>query len=363
MSNNKSASQSRILVVDDDPSMLELIGSALTTRENYNVVLASDSESALIYLEKEKFNVVISDINLPGMNGLELLSRINIIDAKTPVILITGFAEISTMQAAIKLGVFDFLKKPFSLSELQISVKQAVQKHELLLQNEEYTQELERLVAVKAKELYEANRLLELNFVRTVLAMINALEACDIYTRGHSERVTNISLIIGQTMNMSSSEIKALGTGAVFHDLGKIAIFPGILNKPATLTNEELSLIKQHPMIGEKIIRPIALDDDIINIVSQHHERYDGNGYPHGLKSHDISVMAKIVAIADSYDAMTSTRSYREVFNHSQAYDEIKKCSGSQFDPIVVEYFLKAADKHDFRTLETPPLDSFLTLS
>jgi putative two-component system response regulator len=349
----------KILVVDDDQPMLDLIGTALSTREKYHVVSASDSELALQFLDQDKIDVVISDINLPGMNGLDLLTRINIIDSKIPVILITGFADLNTMQTAIKLGVFDFLRKPFNLSELQIAVKQAVQKHQLMIQNQLYTEQLENLVEKKAKELYEAHRLLEMNYIRTVLAMVNALEACDIYTKGHSERVTNISLIIGRAMNMTLEELKTLRTGAVFHDLGKIGIYPDLLHKPSSLSNDELSLLRQHPIVGEKIIRPIALDKEISNIVSQHHERYDGSGYPRGLKKHDISLMAKIVAIADAYDAMTSSRSYREVMSHSQAYEEIRRCSGTQFDPICVEYFLKAADVQDFNAMETPSLDSF----
>lgn len=351
----------RILVVDDDHSMLDMIGSALSSREKFDVTLVPDSEMALQYLSTDTFDAVISDINLPGMDGLDLLSRINIIDSKLPVILITGFADVKTMQAAIKLGVFDFLRKPFSLSELQISVKQAVMKRQLMVQNEEYTLHLESLVQKKAKELFDANRLLEMNFIRTVLAMINALEASDIYTKGHSERVTSISLLIGETMKLSPNDLKTLRTGAIFHDLGKIGIYQALLHKPATLSIDELSLIKQHPMIGEKIIKPIALNKDIINIVMQHHEKYDGTGYPLGLKDHDISTLAKIVTIADAYDAMTSSRSYRELFSHSQAYMEIKRCSGSQFDPVIVEYFCKAADMQDFRTLDTPSLDSILT--
>jgi response regulator RpfG family c-di-GMP phosphodiesterase len=352
----------RVLVVEDDRSMLELIGSALSMREKYEVVLAADSETALQKLNQMQFNAVISDINLPGMNGLDLLSRISLIDSKVPVILITGYAEVSIMQTAIKLGVFDFLKKPFNLSELQISVRQAVLKNQLLVQNEAYTNQLEQLVEKKAKELCEANNLLEINFARTVLAMINALEACDIYTKGHSERVTNISLIIGQTMNLSSQEIKSLRTGAIFHDLGKIGIYPALLNKPATLTMEEYDLIRQHPSIGGKIIKPIALDIEITNIVVQHHERYDGKGYPLNLKNHDISNLAKIVAIADAYDAMTSMRIYREMLSHEQACEEIIRCSGSQFDPIFVEYFVLAAEKQDFRVLDTPPLTSYFNI-
>jgi len=353
--------KTKILVVDDDISMLDMISQALTNREKCDVTVAADSETALTYLTNESFDAVISDIKMPDMDGLDLLSRINIIDNKLPVILITGFAEVQTMQAAIKLGAFDFLRKPFALSELHISVKQALQKRQLMLKNEEYTQHLELLVQEKVKELFEANKLLELNFIRTVLAMINALEASDIYTKGHSERVTNISLLIGQTMKLSESQIKTLRTGAIFHDLGKIGIYQALLHKPATLSIDELSLIRQHPMIGEKIIKPIAINEEISNIVVQHHERFDGLGYPYGLKSHEISTLSKIVTIADAYDAMTSSRSYRGLLTHTQACDEIKRCSGSQFDPVCVEYFIQAAELQDFQLLDTPTLDSILT--
>jgi putative two-component system response regulator len=354
--------KAKILVVDDDSSMLDMIGTALSNREKCDVSIASDSETALQYLTNETFDAVISDIKLPGMDGLDLLSRINIIDPTLPVILITGFAEVNTMQAAIKLGAFDFLRKPFSLSELQISVKQALLKRQLMVKNEEYTQHLELLVQEKVKELFEANRLLELNFIRTVLAMINALEASDIYTKGHSERVTNISILIGEAMKLPPNQIKTLRTGAIFHDLGKIGIYQALLHKPATLSIDELSLIRQHPMIGEKIIKPIAINEEISNIVVQHHERYDGQGYPNGLKSHEISTLAKIVTIADAYDAMTSSRSYRELYTHKQACEEILRCSGTQFDPVCVEYFIKAADKYNLHLLDTPTLDSILTL-
>lgn len=352
----------KILLVDDDPQVLDMIGSALSVRDNFEVTMAIDATEALHHIKSREFDTVISDINMPGINGLTLMDKINQIDSTLPVIFITGFADVPTMQAAIKLGVFDFLRKPFSITELQVSVNQAVQKKQLIRQNEKYTRDLEIMVQLKTSELHEANRLLEQNFIRTSLAMINALEANDLYTRGHSERVTNVSILIGHKLKMSIDQLKILRIGAVLHDIGKIGVLSTLQNKSARLSDDELDIVKQHPVIGEQIINPISMDKEICYIILQHHERIDGSGYPNGLKGDDISVYAKIVAIADAYDAMTSGRAYRVNLSHEQAYNEIQACAGSHFDQEYADIFLQIALAYNLSTLDILSSDSLLVL-
>jgi len=354
------AIEDRILLVDDDTAILTILETMLTKRYKYKVDTAKDSDAALQLIRENAFDLVISDINMPGMDGLELMEHILRRDPHMPVILITGYADVKTMQTAIRLGVYDFLRKPFNMEELHVSVKQAIHKRKLSQENEKYTSNLEILLQEKATELFEVNRQLERNFVQTVLAMINALEASDVYTKGHSERVTSYSVMIGQEMNLPRDQIKLLRIGAVLHDLGKIGIYQTLLNKPSRLSDDELDIIRQHPVIGEKILRPIELPDVIRHIVLQHHERIDGSGYPHQLKKHEISPLAKIVAVADAFDAMTSGRPYRQSISKDKALQEIHTCAGTQFEYVCVNAFLAFANAQDICMDNNLNLDNLL---
>jgi putative nucleotidyltransferase with HDIG domain len=169
-------------------------------------------------------------------------------------------------------------------------------------------------------------------------------------------------MLIGKRLELSVQELKILRTGAVLHDIGKIGLFHTLLNKTGSLSSLEADLIKQHPLVGHNIISPVALDKEICNIILQHHERVDGTGYPHGLVDHEISFLAKIVAIADSYDAMTSGRAYRENLSHVQAYQEIKRCAGSRYDLICTDCFINLAEILDFTTLDFMSADQFLSI-
>ncbi|MDD4309466.1 MAG: HD domain-containing protein, partial [Candidatus Cloacimonetes bacterium] len=269
----------------------------------------------------------------------EILAQVANREPNTPVILITGESDTAKLRSAMQLGAFDFLRKPFEIAELLIAVKQALQKNYLMIQNENYRNNLESIVEQRTMELYAAKTLLEKHYLNTILAMVNAMEANDIYTRGHSERVTLLSIMLGKTLNLDIEELKLLRIGALLHDLGKIGIYNSLLDKDHALTLGEFEIMKQHPIIGEKIIKPIGLAAPIHDIILQHHEWFGGGGYPYGISGEKISHLARIVTVADSYDAMTSVRSYRDNLDPQSAQNEIRSKIEEQFDPIFALAF------------------------
>ncbi len=329
----------RILVVDDEKSILDLIKQVLTGCNEYELQLTDDPHEALFLLRTNQYNIVISDICMPSLDGLVLLENVSRIDAKIPVILMTGFAETDMMHKAIKLGVYDFLRKPFNLSELMISVRRAAQKNDLVIQNENYKKHLENLVQQRTQELFNAKCKLERNFINTLNVMVTALEANDRYTRGHSERVTVISMLLGKHIALSSEELKKLRIGSLLHDLGKIGIYRSILTKQVSLSDDELTMIKEHPVIGARIVHPIGFPQDINDIILQHHEWCNGDGYPFGITLDKINHLARVVSIADAFDAMTSQRTYRELLSPEGAITEISSQAGKQFDADLSKHF------------------------
>ncbi|MDY0151442.1 MAG: response regulator [Candidatus Cloacimonas sp.] len=338
-----------ILAIDDDLAMLDCIRMSLSSETNYHVTVCNAPYEAIQLVQTRKFNVVLSDITMPGISGLEVLSSIGKIDPNLPVILMTGESNAVKMRTAIQLGAFDFLRKPFEIAELHITVKQALQKNQLLIQNEDYRMNLESLVEQRTMELLAAKVKLEKHYLNTIRAMVNAMEASDIYTRGHSERVTVISIMIGKLVGLDSEELKILRIGALLHDLGKIGIYSPLLNKDQALTQSEYEVIKQHPIIGERIISPIGLPEEVHDIILQHHEWYGGGGYPYGKKGEEISRLARIVTVADSYDAMTSQRAYRMNLDPLSATMEIRDKVNEQFDPELGVLFY-----NNYRTIIEP---------
>ena len=328
-----------ILIIDDDQAMLDCIRMSLQTNPEYRAEVCDNPGDALELLQINSYNLVITDIVMPQMSGLDVLVEVAKIDANLPVILMTGEEDTSNMRSAIQLGAFDFLRKPFEIAELLIAVKQALHKNQLLTQNQNYHNHLEIMVEQRTMELYDAKIQLEKHYLNTILAMVNAMEANDIYTRGHSERVTLLSIILGKTLKLDVEDLKLLRIGALLHDLGKIGIYNTLLNKDQALTMDEYEVMKQHPIIGERIIGPIGLPAPVNDIILQHHEWYNGEGYPYGIKGDAISYLARIVAVADSYDAMTSLRPYRQNLDSETALSEIRSNIEQQFDPVYARAF------------------------
>lgn len=334
----------RILIIDDEPNILSVLYALLS--ESHECKTATSAAEALDYLRRECFDLVLSDIMMPGMSGLELLDEVSRLSRDTVVILISGNLNIQSAIEAMRRGAFDYVTKPFNLSEVETAVKRAL-RHQLLLKaNQQYEQHLEELVSQRTNELSLANVNLNLtlerlyvNYRSTLQALAAALEARDVETRGHSERVVAYCLRLGKELELTGRDLIALEHGALLHDIGKIGVPDAVLLKRGALTEEEWVHMRKHVEYGVQIVRGIDFLEGAAQVVGQHHERYDGSGYPKGLTGDSICVGARIFSVADAVDAITSNRPYRAGRPFEAAIDELTRCSGKHFDPLVVKAF------------------------
>ena len=251
------------------------------------------------------------------------------------VLMATAITDIDIAVQCMKYGAYDYVTKPFNLDEITISVGRALEKRRLELENKEYRHHLENKVSEQAE-------IIRLSFLSAITALANAMEAKDKYTGGHSQRVAEISAAVANAMGLLQEIIEKVKLAGMVHDIGKIGVSESILNKPGRLTDEELQHVQKHPEIGQHILTPIVGDEEILRIVRSHHERYDGTGYPDGLKHGHIPLGSRILAVADAYEAMTSERPYRRAMNKKTALNEIERGEGTQFDSNVAEAFLSS---------------------
>ena len=340
----KEINLNTILIVDDEPNIREYVKELLEEQGGYEIITASNGKEALeLFLKnRDKIAIIMSDIKMPVMDGLEFLKEVKLIEPDAVVIMISALNDIKSAINAMDRGAYTYITKPFKMSELLIVVKRAIEKRKLLIENKRYQLHLEELVKARTKELEKAYKELDEVFNSTLLTLVNALDARDTETEGHSERVTYYTLELAKNMGIKDEKfLKTLKIAALLHDIGKIGIPDGILRKPGKLTEEEWQIMKQHPMLGYKILKNIKQLKDVAEIVLHHHERYDGTGYPAGLKGEEIPLGSRIFSVADTIDAMTSDRPYRKALSFEETAEELKKWSGKQFDPKVVEAFFK----------------------
>ena len=312
-----------ILIVDDEENNLQLLKRSL--RRNYNVLTATNGLEALELVKTAgtEISMIITDQRMPKMQGVELLEKISEQYPNIIKILLTGFTDTDVIVDAInKCNLYQYILKPFDPSTLEITVSEGLKKFEIVNQNTELTKDLNEL------------------FYKTIKAISSALDAKDPYTHGHSYRVTLYSMILANMMHLDDEFIEDIETAGLLHDIGKIGIPQSILCKPGKLTDEEYASMKTHPSQGEKMIGDVKQLHKISDWIKAHHERWDGRGYPSGLKEDEIPLASRIIALADTYDAMTSTRSYRKALSHEEAIAEIQRCSGSQFDPKLAQIFI-----------------------
>ena len=322
----------KILIVDDEEVIRKVVNKRLT-REGYHCCEASNGSEALEKLQQYQPQVVILDIMMPGKSGRELLPEVLVSYPDTGVIMATAVAEADTIIECMKGGAQDYLIKPFDLEQVVQSVDKVLEMKRLELKIKEYQKELECTVEEQKKEI---RRL----FMSSIESLVYALEAKDRYTAGHSRRVTDIAVCIGEELGLSQDELDDLRWGALLHDVGKIAVDPAIQNKLSRLTPGEYRHIMTHALVGAGIVRPVA-SQTVIDIIAHHHDHYDGRGLDQAVLGEQIPLGARIVAVADSFDAMTSNRPYRAALPIDQGIAEIKRCAGTEFDPIVVTAFLK----------------------
>jgi len=330
----------RILVVDDEPHVRSMIGSTLE-RQGYDVQLASSGREGLEILERNAFDLVLTDIVMQDGNGITLLERIHGQQPQLPVVMVTAIHDISVAIDSMRRGAYDYLLKPFEREHLVNTVQRALDHRQALQDSHNYQQSLEEVVRARTEMLHQAMQNLEHSYDVTLEALGDALDLKDSETEGHSKRVTAYTIALARAMGIGPTQIKVIARGAFLHDIGKMAIPDDILRKPGKLSEGEQMIMREHCARGYNMLRKIPFLAESAEIVYSHQEHFDGSGYPKGLRGDEIPIGARIFAVADTLDAITSDRPYRRSKGFDVAREEILRCSGSQFDPAMVEIFLK----------------------
>lgn len=334
---SETSPKPRLLIVDDEAEVRGVLHDLLSGP--YECGEAASAEDAIAQLREKDYELVISDITMSGMSGLEMIPHVKVVSPDTVIVMISGMQTIESAINALRLGAFDYLMKPFDLRQAEAAVSRALDHHELIVAKRRYENHLEELVTQRTAELDDALNSLENAYRSTLRALTAALETRDAETHGHSERVVTFSLRLGREYGLNSSEMKALEFGSLLHDIGKIGVPDAILRKPAKLTDEEWIRMREHPLHGQQILRGIKFLEGAARVVAQHHEKWDGSGYPLGLKADEIDICARIFSVADAFDAITSDRVYRKGRPYEAAALELEEWVGRQFDPKVVEAF------------------------
>jgi cyclic di-GMP phosphodiesterase len=330
----------RILIVDDEDSIREVVSSMLSTASFVCTQAQSGKEALALLQSGENFELMLSDMMMPEMDGEALLAASKERFPDMPVVMVTAMHDISIALSAMRNGAYDYLLKPFDREQLLATVRRALENRRLKLENRAYQTNLEALVTARTEQVREALRTLERSYDMTLEALGDALDLKDAETENHSKRVTAFTIAMARAMGLSSEQIRVIGRGAFLHDIGKIAIPDAILRKQGPLTREEFEIMKEHCYRGYVILKRIPFLADAAEIVYAHQERFDGTGYPRGLKGDEIPLGARIFSVADTLDAITQDRVYRKAQPFSAARDEIERWSGRQFDPQVVTTFL-----------------------
>ncbi|HJU55556.1 MAG TPA: HD domain-containing phosphohydrolase [Pyrinomonadaceae bacterium] len=333
--------KARVLIVDDDSEVRDVLGDFLSA--SYTCANTDSAEAALALLKTERFDLIISDITMGGMSGLEMFPRVLECAPETIIIVISGGQAIESAVEAMRAGAFDYLTKPFDLKHVELAVRRALNHLALLKDKRRHESYLEELIGQRTIELNRALSSLEESYRATLKALAAALEMRDTDTRGHSERVVQFSLRLGRELNLEPDELRSLEFGALLHDIGKIGVPDAILRKPECLTEGEWETMRLHPELGQRILCGIKFLEGAARVVAQHHEKWDGTGYPLGLKASEIDPNARIFAVADAFDAIISDRVYRAGKSYELAAAELDKFSGKQFDPRVVAAFHRVA--------------------
>lgn len=337
---NQQAIPNRILIVDDEDQMRSVLLRHLE-EEGAECIACPSATDALAQMKNRDFSLVISDVMMPGMSGMEFLRLAKKESPDTAFIMITGLMDINTAIDSLRIGACDFITKPFELPALKRAVDRALESRRLLLDNRQYRASLEQKVRKRTDELNEALLDVEESYKITLEALVTALDAREHETQAHSQRVREYTLTLARELGLKHDDLIQTGRGALLHDVGKIGVRDSILLKPSKLNEDEWVEMRKHPQIGYNILQSIEFLAPAAEIVLCHQERWDGKGYPNRLAGLDIPLGARIFAVVDTLDAMTSDRPYRKAMSFETALKEIRACSGTQFDPSITEAFLR----------------------
>lgn len=355
---NTISRRAKILIADDEATVRKLLSRALTDK-GFDCTAVSDGFSVLKEMESGDYDLLLLDINMPGKSGIETLQEVISKYPDVAGIMLTAVSDIETAIESMKKGAYDYIIKPLDLDMLSVRIDKALDKRQLLLDKQNYQHMLEDTVHKQTDQIRKT-------FYNSITSLVHALEAKDEYTSGHSQRVAAIAVEIAKKLGMSDEKLQKIRFAGLVHDIGKIGVREAVLNKPGPLTEEEYRHVMNHCQLGERILSPVIEDKEILDMVKYHHEHYNGNGYPNRLHAEEIPEGAKILAVADafsniieggsakkrrghgsqilavadSYDAMTSNRPYRKAMSIENAYAELEKEKGKQFDPVIVDVLL-----------------------
>ena len=336
---SSDSSKKFILVVDDDPAVCELLADGLASL-GYLARTANSCSEALGIVKRRSIRLVLTDINMPEADGFELLKRVKSYNADIDVVMVTGATDAETSVRAIRQGASDYVTKPLNLEEVQIVIERTLHERRLVLENRAHQEELKELVEARTQEVTQLCNELTDSYEATLHALMTALDFRDNETQGHSYRVVEYVVLVAKQMGMVEPELTRIRRGAILHDVGKLGVADAVLRKPGKLNEEEWKEMRRHPELGYRMLKDIRFLQSSLDIVLSHQERYDGTGYPQGLKGEQIPLGARIFAVADTFDAMTSDRPYRNALDIAAAREEIRRFSNSQFDPRVADAFL-----------------------
>lgn len=325
----------KIIAVDDENGIIDSL-SVFLKRSGYQLTGTTDPLEAIELVKNEHFDLMLLDFIMTPIHGDKVVEEIRKFNSSLYILLLTGHKDLAPpLETIRKLSIQGYCEKSDKFDQLLLLIESAIKSIEQM-----------NIINKINNELQESKEELEKAYLESIQTLRYTVEVKDVYTRGHSDRVSAYSVLIGKHMNLSEKDLKTLELGGLFHDIGKIGVPDSILLKESKLTDDEYSEIKNHPAIGKHILSNATIFEDILPIVFHHHEKYNGTGYPSKLAGEDIPLFARITAVADTFDAMTSKRSYRNALPLEIVKEEIKKCSGTQFDPKIADVFIDILDNH-----------------
>jgi len=329
-----------VLVVDDEEPIRNALRKFLR-QQQFEVFTAGSADEALEQLRLHKVSLMLSDIRMPGTSGVDLVPHALEIEPDLAILMLTAVNDATSAALCMQRGAMDYLTKPIELADLGRAVQRSLKRREMLLENRHLNQWLKEEVTTRTAELQRERHRLERVSTATLEALVNALEAKDPYLRGHSARVADFSANIATELGLSEEDVDRVRMAGRLHDLGKIGTRDAVVNKEGPLTSDEFEHVKQHVIIGAQILAPLVHLGDVASIVKSHHERWDGTGYPDGLRGEDIPLGGRVIGAAEVYDALTTARPYQDKMTPEQAVARMAELSGTVVDPTVYDALVR----------------------